>query len=191
MVSLSPHLVSHVAQTAGRGVRHQEHNLHETLPLRFIQIWMTPRMRGLPPNYGSGQGSAEKRLNQWSVLLPLTLRLIVARAHMVSDVTGSLDTPVKINQDANIFVTEVTSGGSSSLTIGAGRQAYFLLVEGHGLVTTTNQNLKEESELDQHDGAEIFGPCTLTLTPSSSSSSASVHALVVEMAETGPGREDL
>jgi quercetin 2,3-dioxygenase len=114
---------------------------------------------------------------------------------MVSDVSGSSDTPVKINQDANIFVTEVTSGCSSSLTIGAGRQAYLLLVEGHALatLTSTKHDRREESELDQHDGAEIFGPCTLTLTPSSSSGSSalSVHALVVEMAETGPGREDL
>ena len=51
--------------TAGRGVYHQEHNLHDTLPLRFIQIWITPRTRGLKPNYGSGRGDIERRRNQW------------------------------------------------------------------------------------------------------------------------------
>jgi redox-sensitive bicupin YhaK (pirin superfamily) len=34
-------------------------------PLRFIQIWVTPRSRGLQPNYGSYSSSEEQRLNQW------------------------------------------------------------------------------------------------------------------------------
>lgn len=115
---------------------------------------------------------------------------------MVSDVSALYDTPVKINQDANLYVTEVNSEGSSSLTINAGRQAYFLMIEGDGHLTLSNQDKQEESSLNQHDGAEIFGPCTLTLTPSStcsssSSSTTSVHALLIEMAETGPGRHDL
>uniref|UniRef100_A0A7S2TL20 Pirin N-terminal domain-containing protein n=1 Tax=Lotharella oceanica TaxID=641309 RepID=A0A7S2TL20_9EUKA len=38
--------------TAGTGVRHSEHNLHNE-PLRFIQMWLTPKAGGLKPNYGS------------------------------------------------------------------------------------------------------------------------------------------
>jgi hypothetical protein len=133
---------------------------------------------------------------------------------MVSDVAAAHNTPVKINQDANLYVSEVTPGSSSSITIAAGRsilfpphsspsfcpyirQAYFLLVEGDGHLTLVNKDQQEESELNQHDAAELFGPCTLTLTPStcssssSSSSAPSVHALLIEMTETGPGRRDI
>jgi hypothetical protein len=88
---------------------------------------MTPRSRGLPPNYGSGKGSLERRQNRWYLLpldssLPDLIPLASSqRDHMVSDVAGAYDTPVKINQDANLYVTEVTSGSSSSITIATGR----------------------------------------------------------------------
>lgn len=115
---------------------------------------------------------------------------------MVSDVLAQYDTPVKINQDANLYVTEVDSEGSSSFTLNSRRQAYFLMIEGEGQLTLTNKDKQEQTTLYQHDGAEIFGPCTITLSPSttcssSTSSPSSIHALLIEMAETGPGRTDL
>ena len=40
--------------TSGSGVRHSEHNLDKSNPLRFIQIWLNPNRSGLKPNYGWG-----------------------------------------------------------------------------------------------------------------------------------------
>ena len=74
--------------TAGSGVLHSEQNLHDE-PLRFIQCWVLPRQRGLNPRYGSMTGDAlakASRVNQWS--------------HIVSDVSGQAQTPVKIHQVA-------------------------------------------------------------------------------------------
>lgn len=54
--------------TAGTGVRHSEHNLDKKNPLRFIQIWINTRQRGLRPNYGSMVGNEDAkaaRLNNW------------------------------------------------------------------------------------------------------------------------------
>jgi redox-sensitive bicupin YhaK (pirin superfamily) len=51
--------------TAGSGVTHSEHNLDKENPLRFIQIWINTRKRGLPPNYGSNAGNADARRNNW------------------------------------------------------------------------------------------------------------------------------
>jgi redox-sensitive bicupin YhaK (pirin superfamily) len=52
--------------TAGGGVHHQEHNLHKEKDLRFIQIWIQPRQRGLKANYGSYRGEDESiRQNKW------------------------------------------------------------------------------------------------------------------------------
>ena len=50
--------------TAGRGVTHSEHNHDKAAPLRFIQMWLTPRRSGLPPNYGSFAGDAAAHLNK-------------------------------------------------------------------------------------------------------------------------------
>lgn len=52
--------------TAGRGVAHSEHNLHPTKALRFIQIWFTPRERGLKPKYGSLVVDVDRRHNRWA-----------------------------------------------------------------------------------------------------------------------------
>jgi redox-sensitive bicupin YhaK (pirin superfamily) len=48
----------------------------------------------------------------------------------VSDVQSAVNTPIKINQDANIFVTEVEAGKEVDFIIEQGRQAYLLCIEG-------------------------------------------------------------
>jgi len=53
------------------------------------------------------------------------------RAHLVSDAqSAAMNTPIKINQDANIFVTEVEAGREVDFMIEQGRQAYLLCIEG-------------------------------------------------------------
>ena len=61
--------------TAGTGVRHSEHNLDKTKPLRFIQMWLVPNRGGLKPNYGSHETTAECRADRW--------------CHVVSPVAGA------------------------------------------------------------------------------------------------------
>lgn len=52
--------------TAGKGVTHSEHNLHPTNPLRFIQMWINCRERGVEPLYGSMHGDYDRQ-NRWYV----------------------------------------------------------------------------------------------------------------------------
>lgn len=157
--------------TAGRGVRHQEHNLHESAPLRFLQIWITPRRPGLKPNYGSASCPPESRLNRWS--------------HMVSDVEDpSAQTAVKVNQDANIFATEVEAGRSVSMDLSAGRQGYLVCMEGSATVSLPGQ---PPADLGRHDAAEVYGGGVLTVE----ATGEGAHLLLVEMAHTGKGRTDL
>mmetsp|Transcript_2186 Transcript_2186/g.3439 ORF Transcript_2186/g.3439 Transcript_2186/m.3439 type:complete len:326 (+) Transcript_2186:63-1040(+) len=178
--------------TAGTGVTHSEHNLDKNDPLRFVQIWINTRTHGLKPNYGSMEGgNCAARTNQWS--------------HLVSDVKDETPTAVKINQDANIHVTEVMPGQSVDFELKAGRQAYLLCVEGDAHLKMTaadatagsGSGLEEEQQLQQHDSAEVFGPSTLTIAPLDSSATTNestpgaAHVLLVEMAYTGVGRTDL
>lgn len=158
-------------QTAGSGVAHSEHNLNTEKPLRFIQIWINTRQYGLRPNYGSFIGDSAGRSNHW--------------AHLVSDVKGSVNTPIKINQDANIHVAELSSGNTIDFHLQEGRQAYLLCVEGK--VKVSGQ--RGEDFLERHDAAEIYGENHFQVTPDGDQQTG--HVLLVEMAFTGKGRSDL
>lgn len=98
---------------------------------------------------------------------------------------GDVVTPIKINQDANIHVTEVHPGHQVQFFLQEGRQAYILCVEG----TARFSGAHGEEQLDQHDAAEVFGPNTLIA--SSDDAATPAHLLLVEMAFSGVGRTDL
>mmetsp|Transcript_10489 Transcript_10489/g.16773 ORF Transcript_10489/g.16773 Transcript_10489/m.16773 type:complete len:298 (+) Transcript_10489:55-948(+) len=155
--------------TAGTGVRHSEHNLDKEKPLRFIQTWVVPRKRGLPPNYGSmpsGQAEEDARKDQW--------------AHLVSDAVGGFATLVKINQDCNVFVTELSPGKMApALPLQPSRQAYLLCVEGE-------VQLGGGKSLLQHDAAELKGPLSLEAT----AGGGGALLLCFEMAATTDSRGD-
>lgn len=171
--------------TAGSGVRHSEHN-NNPEPLRFIQMWLTPRTRGLTPNYGSSIGNAKARRNSWH--------------HMVSDVeNNAIDTDVKINADVNMYASELDPGQTLQLRIESGRQAYVLCIDGQTVAIETEEANEEEKTCDQnrssttlmrHDAAEIVGPRTITFQ---TSEEVATHLLVVEMIydENHHGRGDL
>uniref|UniRef100_A0A6U3D9N1 Pirin N-terminal domain-containing protein n=2 Tax=Lotharella globosa TaxID=91324 RepID=A0A6U3D9N1_9EUKA len=153
--------------TAGTGVRHSEHNLHEE-PLRFIQMWLTPKAGGLKPNYGSMCGSKIDTKNKLG--------------HLVSSTDTQAETPVKINCDANIHVAELQDEKNSvDLELGEDRQAYFLSVEG----TPTVSGDFGTQKFQQHDAAELYGGGKIKITGPG-------HVLIVEMAKDGKGgRGDL
>eukprot|EP01038_Epipyxis_sp_PR26KG_P008393 gene8393-11351_t len=160
--------------TAGSGVTHSEHNLDADSPLRFIQIWIQTRKQGLKPNYGSMIGNVADRSNKW--------------AHLVSDVDNkSIETPIKINQDANIFVTEVASFNSASFELQQGRQGYLLCIEGEAGVTLSSES--NSQVLSRHDAAEVYGPNIFSVTPTNNNDN--IHMLFIEMAYTGEGRTDI
>src|SRR5205807_6163453 len=54
--------------SAGRGVQHSEYNPSRAQPTHFLQIWIEPSARGIPPGYEQQHVSQEEKRN--------TLRLI-------------------------------------------------------------------------------------------------------------------
>eukprot|EP01102_Stenamoeba_stenopodia_P004415 TRINITY_DN14726_c0_g1_i1.p1 TRINITY_DN14726_c0_g1~~TRINITY_DN14726_c0_g1_i1.p1 ORF type:complete len:286 (+),score=41.42 TRINITY_DN14726_c0_g1_i1:161-1018(+) len=155
--------------SAGRGVYHSEMNESKDKYTRFIQIWISPSSRGLPTQYGSRTYDPKQRLN--------TLHHIVApiNAQNNKELIG-------INQDANIFVSEVTPGSTIHYELKENRQSYLLCIEGDLLVSgeqsTSNRHLQES--LTTRDALEIVGPVNLSFTsPNGASSNALL--LMIEM----------
>jgi len=163
--------------TAGTGIEHSEFN-HEDVPLRFVQVWIQPRARGVPPNYGSYDAGRTDPASTKNKL-----------QHLASDVTNDVTrTPVQLNQDVDCFAAELEENQSLSLDVPEGRQAYLLCVEG-----SLELNGKM---LQRHDAAEIFGgpgPIEIRSTEVEDTENGRVaHFLVFVMKEVpGSGRTDI
>jgi len=169
--------------TAGSGIYHSERNQNDS-PLRFLQIWITPRARRLTPSYGGFDGTTEAareaRRNKLSWL--------------VSDAASSRPAPVKIQQDANIFVSELDPSREASFSLRPDRQAYLVCVEGSVEVGPSASPSGEDggsaittSSLEMHDAAELTGAGELKLT----AAAQGAHVLLIEMAAGPGGRQDL
>jgi redox-sensitive bicupin YhaK (pirin superfamily) len=100
--------------SAGDGIYHSEHNLHESLDLRLLQIWIIPPKAGLSRLYGSKR---YKKIQRENKLL-----------NIVSSQNGNAD--IKIYQDINIYVSELENCKNLDFIINENRQIYFVQVEG-------------------------------------------------------------
>ncbi|MDF2609871.1 MAG: hypothetical protein K0R92_1345 [Lachnospiraceae bacterium] len=136
--------------SAGTGVFHSEHNLGKDI-LRILQIWIYPDKKDYNPNYGEYRFQWEQRVNQW---MPI-----------VSGISG--DAPIKINQDANIYVLELEKGKEMSFNVSKNRQAYLVQIEG-----TSNIN---QIQLDARDSMEIMEEDILIKAEETS------HIMLIEM----------
>jgi redox-sensitive bicupin YhaK (pirin superfamily) len=141
--------------SAGDGVFHSEHNWGKDR-LRFLQIWILPDRNGHKPNYGEYRFAFEDRVNVW---LPVA-------AGVGNKESGA---PIRINQDVNVYATMLTGGGSGGFTVGKGRQAYLVLMEGEAEING--------AILSPRDGLEIVEE-DIAITPGDSA-----HMLILEMAK--------
>ncbi|MEH7463030.1 pirin family protein [Bacillus thuringiensis] len=120
--------------SAGTGVFHSEHNLGgETL--RLLQIWILPDRAGHTPNYGEFKFNWNKRENTWF--------------HMVSPIDGGA--PIEIHQDANLYSLALEEGKEITFSVGEGRQAYLVQIEGSGVVNGETLVMRDAAEVIEED----------------------------------------
>lgn len=55
--------------------------------------------------------------------------------------------PIKINQDANIYVTEVSKGGEIEFSVEKGRQVYMVQIEGESEVNGLQIEARDALEI--------------------------------------------
>jgi hypothetical protein len=100
--------------SAGTGIRHSEFNHSKQEPVHFLQIWVLPNRRGLPPRYDQKSFPASEKRNR--------LRLV-----------GSPDGregSIVIHQDADIYDALLGNGRTLTHAVQAGRKSWVQVVSG-------------------------------------------------------------
>ncbi len=108
--------------SAGTGVMHSERNDSASEPVHFLQIWIVPEKRGLPPGYEQKRFDDRKRN---------TLRLIASR--------DGRDGSVTVHQDANLYVAALDAGAAVKVDLAPGRRAWVQVIAGD--VTVNGESL--------------------------------------------------
>ena len=134
--------------SAGSGVQHSEFNHAPDATTHFLQIWIEPHVRGIPPSYEQ-QTFAQVRKDGHLCL--------VAAPDAGPDV-------VRIHADARMYSGCFDGAQSADLALDPGRKAYVQVVRGalhvNGMALATGDALLIEQEsalhLSQGQSAEVL-----------------------------------
>jgi quercetin 2,3-dioxygenase len=100
--------------SAGRGVQHSEFNHSKDGVTHFLQIWIEPSVRGIPPGYEQKHFDAASKRGR--------LRLVASPDGAEGSVT--------IHQDARLYVTLLDGAERASHPLAPGRKAYVHVARG-------------------------------------------------------------
>ncbi|MBI4255045.1 MAG: pirin family protein [Candidatus Rokubacteria bacterium] len=100
--------------SAGTGVMHSEFNASATEPVHFLQIWILPERRGLPPGYEQKRFSPEDTRGR--------LRLVAAR--------DGADGAVTLHADARVYAALLEPGREVVHALAGGRHAWVQVARG-------------------------------------------------------------
>ena len=99
--------------TLGSGAWHSEQNASKTEPLRFIQMWIMPRERGLTPGVEQKVFTTQDRTDRWLEII-----------------SGGGGDAVLVHQDASVYVSSLSRGTAIEHSFEPGRGGYLYLIEG-------------------------------------------------------------
>jgi quercetin 2,3-dioxygenase len=120
-----------LTMSTGTGVRHSEFNNSSTEPVRFLQIWMSPHVRGIVPVYGQKHfPEAEKRGR---------MRLIIS--------PDGHDGSLRLANDARVYAGLLDGAERAEIVLGPDRYAYVHVIRGAVSLNAT--------PLDDGDGARV------------------------------------
>jgi redox-sensitive bicupin YhaK (pirin superfamily) len=125
--------------TAGTGVSHSEYNPSDSEAVHLLQIWILPRVRGLPPAYEQKLFSEDERRGRF--------RLIASQDGREGSVT--------IHQDARVYATSLDPDRKLDYALQENRYAWLQIARG-----TVKLN---EVELKQGDGAAVNNEAMLRI----------------------------
>jgi redox-sensitive bicupin YhaK (pirin superfamily) len=123
--------------SAGKGVLHSEYNPSRAEGVHFLQIWIEPNVRGIPPSYEEKHFDAASKRGQ--------LRLVAS--------PDGRDGSVTIHQDARVYATLLDGADRVALAIAPGRRAYVHVAR--GTVTANGERLAAGDALKVADSREV------------------------------------
>jgi quercetin 2,3-dioxygenase len=132
--------------TAGTGVSHSEQNASKDEPVHFLQIWIVPERRGLPPGYEQKRFSDEEKRN--------VLRLLAS--------PGGADGSITVHQDVSMYGSIVDAGAKVEHPLADGRGGWAQVIRGE--VRVNGRTLRAG------DGAAIEGERLVTIEGAAASS---------------------
>ena len=100
--------------SAGQGVTHSEFNPSSTEPLHFLQIWIQPRERGLPPSY-----------TEWH---PKPENANASKVLVIS--SDGREGSATIHQDVDVYRIRLELGQTVTHDLKTGRGAWLQIAEG-------------------------------------------------------------
>ena len=117
--------------SAGTGVLHSEFNASDGEPVHFLQIWLVPKTRGLPPGYEQKSFPAADKH---------------ARLRLVASPDGR-EGSLTIHSDASLYAGLFDAGERAELALSPGRQAWVHVAQGRARING--------HELKEGDGAAL------------------------------------
>ncbi len=125
--------------SAGTGILHSEFNASQTAPVHFLQIWILPEQKGLPPSYEQRTiATAEKRGK---------LRLIASHDGREGTVT--------VHQDVDLYAAVLAPGEEVAHDLQPGRQGWVQIARGSATLNGVR--------LQTGDGAAVSEEESITL----------------------------
>lgn len=125
--------------SAGTGIIHSEYNHSAEKPLHLLQLWILPRHDGSKPRWEQHQFANSERQGK---LLPV-----------VSD--GALPGTLRIDQDAQIYVSALAAGQQVEHRSRPGRKAYLFAISGEAEVNGTRLSAGDQARIADEPGLKI------------------------------------
>jgi redox-sensitive bicupin YhaK (pirin superfamily) len=126
---------------AGTGVTHSEYNHSKTEPVHFLQVWIVPDRRSLPPAYDQkayDRGAAGERL------------VLLASG-------DGREASIRLHQDADVFVTLLEKGARRTHALRPGRHAWVHVARGEAAVGGQDLSAGDAAALSGEPAIEISG----------------------------------
>jgi redox-sensitive bicupin YhaK (pirin superfamily) len=122
--------------TLGSGANHSEQNASETEPMRFIQMWIIPAERGLPPGVEQKVFTEQDRSDR-----------------LLEVIGGDGGDAVLVHQDARVLVSRLSPGIAVEHPLGAGRGVYLYVIDGD--VTVNGEPMRTGSAAQITDESAV------------------------------------
>lgn len=126
--------------SAGSGVYHSEFNNSKTELAELMQIWIFPNKEGLQPSYVQIKFSHEERKNKFLKIASNKIE----------------DGKIHINQDAEIYLSELEKNKSISTEIPNGKGVYLYLIDGNISLGDLELNKGDALQITEANSLEII-----------------------------------